>query len=114
MLRERKQSQEPRPDVAAAAAEGDGLLRFDPSAVVGAIVFHLLDEGMADAVHAVSAAAALERLRQRGVRPHISRGLWAGMTNRQRLRWLLENSDTTLRLYDGPTVTAVLGCGAHG
>ena len=113
MLRERKQSQEPRPAVAA-VAECDSLLRFDPPALVRGIVFHLLDEGVADAVHTLSAAAALERLRQRGVRPHISRALWVGMTNRQRLRWLLENSDTALRLYDGPTVTAVLGCGTRG
>ena len=63
--------------------------RFEPDAVARAIVFHMLDEGFAREVAAESVKRMVLRLRRRGLRPAIRRSAWQGMTNHERLEWLL-------------------------
>lgn len=80
---------------AGAAADGtDAVLRFEPDTVAGAIVFHMLDEGLAREVTAESVRRTVSRLSRRGLRPAIRRRAWQVMTNHERLEWLLSESLT--------------------
>ena len=77
----------------AKAASGNAkMLAFDPSSIVRAITFHLLDEGKARAVNLESSEAAVRKLSQRMNRLTISAEYWAAMDNVQRLQWLLRQS----------------------
>ena len=80
----------------AAARAADPVLCFEPDAVVRAIVFHVLDEGLAREVAAHSVRQTVARLRRRGLRPAIRRSAWQLMTNHERLAWLLSESLTVL------------------
>jgi hypothetical protein len=68
------------------------MLSFDPSHVIQAITFHLLDEGKALAVSADSCAEVISELAERFDRLVISADEWAVMENYQRLVWLLRRS----------------------
>jgi hypothetical protein len=81
------------------AAANDGavagaVLCFEPEAVARAIVFHMLDEGLAREVAAHSVSQMVARLRRRGLRPAIRRSAWQVMSNHERLEWLLSESLT--------------------
>jgi hypothetical protein len=67
---------------------------FEADAVARAIVFHMLDEGLAREVNAESVKRMVVRLRRRGLRPAIRRSAWQLMTNHERLEWLLSESLT--------------------
>ena len=78
---------EARPDAGA-------VYSFEPDAVARAIVFHMLDEGLAREVGAESVRQTVARLRRRGLRPAIRRSAWQVMSNHERLEWLLSESLT--------------------
>jgi hypothetical protein len=69
-------------------------LNFDPDMVGRAIVFHMIDEGLAREVEAESVKKTVARLRRRGLLPSIRRGRWELMTNHERLEWLLSETLT--------------------
>lgn len=73
-------------------------LTFEPELAVRAIVFHLLDEGVAARVADESARAAVVRLRRLSCRPSVEQWVWSEMTNPQRLEWLMEKTQTAARL----------------
>ena len=73
-------------------------LQFEPELAVRAIVYHLVDEGVAAQVAADSIEAAVVRLRRTAVRPSIEPWVWSEMTNPQRLEWLMEKTQTASRL----------------
>jgi hypothetical protein len=73
-------------------------LQFEPELAVRAIVYHLVDEGVAVQVAADSIQAAIARLRRTAVRPSIEPWVWSEMTNPQRLEWLMEQTQTASRL----------------
>ena len=80
---------------AAPAAEADdATLCFEPEKVAQAIIFHVLDEGLAREVTRESVRRMVSRLGRRGLRPSIPRGAWEAMTNHERLEWLLSASLT--------------------
>ncbi len=74
------------------------LIVFEPELAVRAIVFHLVDEGVANQVADDSARAAVTRLRRAGCRPSVEPWVWSEMTNPQRLEWLMEKTQTAARL----------------
>src|SRR5688572_12472054 len=73
-------------------------IQFEPELAVRAIVFHLVDEGLAVEVADHSAVAAVTRLRRESCRPSIAHEAWSDMTNPQRLEWLMEQTRTASRL----------------
>jgi hypothetical protein len=73
-------------------------ISFDPSGVVRAITFHLLDEGKAHGVNLQSSEAVVHKLSQRINHLAISADQWAAMDNGQRLRWLLKQSHIVVKL----------------
>ena len=77
-----------------AAGGTDAVLSFEPEKVGRAIVFHMLDEGLAREVAAESVRRTVTRLTRRGLRPAIRRSAWQVMTNHERLEWLLSESLT--------------------
>jgi len=87
---------------AAAGAAAD-VFYFDPAAVARGIVFHLIDEGIAADVSADSVHRTIERLESTGVRPSVYKGLWAEMSHRERLAWLLAESHTGHAVLFGRT-----------
>jgi hypothetical protein len=91
-------SSQPLAGATARAAEGDGaagaVFSFEPDAVARAIVFHMLDEGLATSVTEDSVRRMVARLRRRGMRPAIRRAAWEVMTNHERLEWLLSETLT--------------------
>ena len=91
-------SNHPVAGATARAAEGDGAagatFSFEPDAVARAIVFHMLDEGLATSVTEDSVRRMVARLRRRGLRPAIRRAAWEVMTNHERLEWLLSETLT--------------------
>jgi hypothetical protein len=84
----------------------DELLLFEPSQIVLAIAFHLLDEGLAAAVDATSREAVTHALTELGVRLALPRQRWRMMDNGQRLRWLLTQAATEVAF--GPDRIAIL------
>lgn len=72
----------------------EAVLSFEPEKVGRAIVFHMLDEGLAREVAAESVRRTVTRLTRRGLRPAIRRSAWRVMTNHERLEWLLSESLT--------------------
>src|SRR5436305_2785339 len=76
-------------------ANADGaVLCFDPETVGRAIVFHMLDEGLAREVAPDSVRRMVKRLGRRGLSPSLLRSAWEAMTNHERLEWLLSASLT--------------------
>ena len=75
-------------------------LLFEPELAVRAIVFHILDEGIAAQVSDDSIRASVVRLRRTSVRPTVEQSVWSEMTNPQRLEWLMEKTQTASRLID--------------
>ncbi|CAA9423877.1 MAG: hypothetical protein AVDCRST_MAG64-3058 [uncultured Phycisphaerae bacterium] len=73
-------------------------IQFEPELAVRAIVFHLVDEGVAASVADESARAAVVRLRRAACRPSVEQWVWSEMTNPQRLEWLMEKTQTASRL----------------
>lgn len=84
--------------------ESDAVLQFEPDRIVRAIVYHMLDEGLAREIAPDSARNAVARLRRRGVRPSIRRSAWLAMSNHDRLEWLLAESRTVPLLRDDDVV----------
>jgi hypothetical protein len=84
----------PAPAENAAPRSASAVLYFEPEALARAIVFHILDEGLAREVAADSVRQTIARLRRRGLRPAIRRSAWQMMTNHERLEWLLSESLT--------------------
>jgi len=76
-------------------------LLFEPELAVRAIVFHLVDEGIAAQVSDDSIRASVVRLRRTSVRPTVEQSVWSEMTNPQRLEWLMEKTQTASRLING-------------
>jgi uncharacterized membrane protein YebE (DUF533 family) len=73
-------------------------IQFEPELAVQAIVYHLVDEGVAAGVADESVRAAVVRLRRAACRPTIEQWVWSEMTNPQRLEWLMEKTQTASRL----------------
>lgn len=73
-------------------------IQFEPELAVRAMVFHLVDEGVAVEVADDSIRAAVARLRRAAIRPTIEQWVWSEMTNAQRLEWLMEKTHTASRL----------------
>ena len=84
--------------------EAEAVLQFEPDRIVRAIVFHMLDEGLAREIAPDSARNAVARLRRRAVRPSIRRSAWVAMNNHERLEWLLAESRTVPLLRDDDVV----------
>ena len=84
----------PRVTAPNAAAGTEPVFDFEPDAVARAIVFHMLDEGLAREVTAESVRRTVSRLRRRGLRPAIRRSAWQAMSNHERLEWLLSETLT--------------------
>ena len=78
----------------AAAPAAVAPISFEPEAAARAIVFHMLDEGLAREVTVDSVRKTVARLRRRGMRPSIRRSAWRGMSNHERLEWLLSETLT--------------------
>ena len=76
------------------ATDAGAIFSFEPDAVARAIVFHMLDEGLAREVADESVRRMVTRLRRRGLRPAIRRTAWQVMTNHERLEWLLSETLT--------------------
>jgi hypothetical protein len=83
------------------------VLHFDPDTVARAIVFHMLDEGLAREVQAESVKRTVARLRRRGLCPAIRRSAWELMTNHDRLEWLLSETLTVPLMQPDGNVVAV-------
>src|SRR3712207_4370842 len=84
----------PAPAGDAGAREAVAPITFEPEAVARAIVYHMVDEGLAREVSGDSVRRTVARLRRRGLRPSIRRSAWRGMTNHERLEWLLSETLT--------------------
>ena len=96
---------QPDPVPSAPAGQGDETpLRFDATAVVRGIVYHLLDEGIALEIRSDSVVRSIRRLERAALSLTIPRGRWGGMNNRQRLEWLLSQSHTATLLLSGRVV----------
>ena len=87
-------AQRAAPAAGAAAVETEAVFSFEPEKVGSAIVFHMLDEGLAREVAADSVRRTVSRLRRKNLRPAIRRSAWGAMTNHERLEWLLSESLT--------------------
>jgi hypothetical protein len=81
-----------RPEVPAASSEGT--FEFDPQRIMSALTYHVQDEGLASAVCDTCVQATLRRFNQCGTCVNIARSRWSGMTNPQRMEWLLASSRT--------------------
>jgi hypothetical protein len=96
----------PRGGADQAAPDAGAVLTFEPDVVARAIVFHMLDEGLAREVTAESVNRMVVRLRRRGLLPAIRRTAWQLMTHHERLEWLLSETLTVpLMRPDGDVVT---------
>ena len=84
----------PGPGDESEATDARAVFSFEPDAVARAIVFHMLDEGLAREVADESVRRMVTRLRRRGLRPAIRRTAWQVMTNHERLEWLLSETLT--------------------
>ena len=94
------------PEALEAAPASMNMLSFDPSTIVQAIAFHLLDEGKISAISRESSEAAVDKLSQQHRQLAISADQWVKMTNAQRLQWLLDRSHVVFKA--GTSGTAVL------
>src|SRR3712207_6543624 len=73
--------------------------RFSPREVLAAIEYHLVDERIARRGAVASTLGIMRRLdRSIGHGVEVPRSLWDGMTNRDRLRWLLTVSRMAYRV----------------
>lgn len=72
--------------------EAAGIVSFEPEAAVRAIVFHMVDEGLAREVKSESIGRIITQLRRRGLRPSTPRSTWEAMSNHDRLEWLLSET----------------------
>jgi hypothetical protein len=79
------------------APEDTRQLVFDPRSIVRAIAFHLIDEGKCRAVDPHCIETVVMKLSHRLDHLAISAAHWAEMTNRERLRWLLNRSHVLVR-----------------
>ena len=79
------------------------MFRFNPRQITEAIAFHLLDEGTANRVNPDSLGRNITRLTRELGNLAVPKDDWAGMTNPQRLRWLLEESHTSFQVCTNGT-----------
>jgi hypothetical protein len=86
----------------------DRMLSFDPSHVVQAITFHLLDEGRALGVGVDSCEEAIARLSERFEQITISSDEWSVMENERRLGWLLEQSHVVVQSGESGCATLLV------
>jgi hypothetical protein len=86
----------------AAAPENlkSAIISFGPDQIVRAICFHLLDDHHAVKVSAISIHHTRDRLRRNRISIMIARRQWEGLSNRERLEWLLGQSKTQT-VYSG-------------
>ena len=82
------------------AEERAAVIRFTPELTVRAIVFHLLDEGIALSVTEGSIRGTISRLGRQRRAMSIVRSLWEMMDHRSRLQWLLSESGSDTLLLD--------------
>ncbi|HET6248450.1 MAG TPA: hypothetical protein VFE47_12180 [Tepidisphaeraceae bacterium] len=82
----------------------DAVLRFDAASAVRAIVFHLLDEGLAKSVSRDTIDRTIDRLKSTRIEPSIARRRWVTLSNTQRLRWILNECHTTMRVGENQVV----------
>ena len=82
-----------------------GILNFDSASVVQGMVYHLLDEKLAKSVSPETIDLTIKRLASTGFTTSISRSLWSGMTNPQRLDWLQRESHTISLVGVGDVVS---------
>ena len=74
------------------SADKDAVLRFTPQSAVRAMVFHLLDENLAKSIAPDTIDRTVARLTDRRIAPSIARRRWVKMSNLERLRWILQES----------------------
>ena len=91
----------------AAVGAMEWVLHFEPDAAARAIVFHMLDEGLARQVESESVKRTVTRLRRRGLRPAIRRSAWELMTNHERLEWLLSETLTVPLMHSDNDVVVL-------
>lgn len=93
------------------AAEPESLkpavVSFNPDQIVRAICYHLLDDHHAAKVSAISIHHTRDRLRRQRVSIMMARRQWEGLSNRERLEWLLGQSKTQT-LYSGDIASLAL------
>jgi hypothetical protein len=82
----------------------DATVTFTALSAVRGIVFHLLDEKLARRVSDDTIQRTIQRLDARPFSPSIQRGRWLGMTNPQRLEWLLAQTQTITLVEANDTV----------
>lgn len=99
MLRQRKPAAPG--GIGNASATEEGTLTFDGPAIVRAITYHVIDEGLAGGTSEEAARRTLERLVARSIRPTVARSRWAAWSNAERLAWLLAESQTFLLIGPG-------------
>ncbi|HYE20145.1 MAG TPA: hypothetical protein VEA69_16985 [Tepidisphaeraceae bacterium] len=80
-----------RPEVTTAS---EGTFEFDPQRLVSALTFHVQDEGLASTICDTCVQATLRRFNQSGTSVNVAKSRWSGMTNAQRMEWLLASSRT--------------------
>jgi hypothetical protein len=71
------------------------VIEFSPDLIVRAICFHLLDDHHAVRVSALSIHHMRDRLRRQKILLMIARRQWEGLSNKERLEWLLGKSHIT-------------------
>lgn len=89
---------------ALAISAAEAMLTFNSASAVRGIVFHLLDEKLARRVSDETVRRTIDRLDARAIHPSISRTRWSGMTNPQRLEWLLSETQTITLVEANDTV----------
>jgi hypothetical protein len=87
----------------AAATETVPHYTFEPDRAVQAIVFHLIDEGIATRVAEESIQATVVRLGRMSIKPSMPQWAWSDMSNRERLQWLLDQTHTVSKLMSDET-----------
>jgi hypothetical protein len=71
---------------------------MSPHKLLSGIAFHLIDNRHAVAIDDRARLKTLGRLRRHGFRACVTRTVWEGMGNAERLDWMLAVSDTTFML----------------
>jgi len=80
-------------------------ITFRPSQIILAIAFHLVDEGICASVRESSCVIASRKLSRRIKGLRIARLKWEGMTNSERLEWLLLRSQIEIMAAPDGSVT---------
>ena len=79
------------------------VFRFDSDQIIRAVTFHLLDLKRAKRIGKQSLKRTLTRLTTELRTLAVPKDEWAGMTDSQRLTWLLEESRTSVQIMSDGT-----------